>query len=95
MQVAAMDPIAIDKDNVAKETVDEELKIAREKARLEGKPEEMLDKIAMGRLGKFFKESTLLNQAFIKDSKKSVKQYLQESNKDLTVTVFKRFTLNV
>ncbi|MBE9469269.1 MAG: elongation factor Ts [Bacteroidetes bacterium] len=95
MQVAAMDPIAIDKDNVSKETVDEELKIAREKARLEGKPEEMLDKIAMGRLGKFFKESTLLNQAFIKDSKKSVKQYLQESNKDLTVTVFKRFTLNV
>lgn len=95
MQVAAMDPVAIDKDNVAQEIVDEELKIAREKARLEGKPEELLDKIAMGRLGKFFKESTLLNQAFIKDSKKSVKQYLQESNKDLTVTVFKRFTLNV
>lgn len=95
MQVAAMDPVAIDKDDVSQEVVDEELKIGREKARLEGKPENMLDKIAMGRLGKFFKESTLLNQAFIKDSKKSVKQYLQESNKDLTVTVFKRFTLNV
>ena len=93
MQVAAMDPVAIDKDNVSQELVDEELKIGREKARLEGKPENMLDKIAMGRLGKFFKESTLLNQAFIKDSKQSVKQYLQKSNKDLTVTVFKRFTL--
>lgn len=95
MQVAAMEPVAIDKDGVPQDIVDEELKIGREKARLEGKPEKMLDKIAMGRLGKFFKESTLLNQAFIKDSKKSVKQYLQESNKDLTVTAFKRFTLNV
>ncbi len=95
MQVAAMDPISIDKDDVSQDVVDEELKIAREKARLEGKPENMLDKIAMGRLGKFFKESTLLNQAFIKDSKKSVKQYLQESKNDLTVTVFKRFTLNI
>ncbi|RLD58937.1 MAG: elongation factor Ts [Bacteroidetes bacterium] len=95
MQVAAMDPVAIDKDNVSQEVIDEEFKIAREKARLEGKPEEMLDKIATGRLGKFFKENTLLNQAFIKDGKKSVKQYLQENNKDLTVTVFKRFTLNV
>ena len=95
MQVAAMDPISIDKDDVSKEIVEEELKIGREKARLEGKPENMLDKIAMGRLGKFFKESTLLNQAFIKDSKQSVKQYLQKGNKDLTVTVFKRYTLNV
>ena len=94
MQVAAMSPIAVDKDNVDQETVNRELEIAKDLARQEGKPEQMLDKIAQGRLNKFFKENTLLNQAFIKDGKKSVAQYLQEHAKDLSVTCFKRVGLS-
>ena len=94
MQVAAMSPIAVDKDNVDKETVNRELEIAKDLARQEGKPEQMLDKIAQGRLNKFFKENTLLNQAFIKDGKKSVAQYLQEHAKDLSVTCFRRVGLS-
>ena len=94
MQVAAMSPIAVDKDNVNQETVNRELEIAKDLARQEGKPEQMLDKIAQGRLNKFFKENTLLNQAFIKDGKKSVAQYLQEHAKDLSVTCFKRVGLS-
>ena len=94
MQVAAMGPIAVDKDNVDQETVNRELEIAKDLARQEGKPEQMLDKIAQGRLNKFFKENTLLNQAFIKDGKKSVAQYLQEHSKDLSVTCFKRVGLS-
>ena len=94
MQVAAMSPIAVDKDNVDQDTVNKELEIAKDLARQEGKPEQMLDKIAQGRLNKFFKENTLLNQAFIKDGKKSVAQYLQEHAKDLSVTCFKRVGLS-
>ena len=94
MQAAAMAPIAIDKDAVPEDVVAKELEIGKEKARLEGKPEQILDKIAQGRLGKFFKEVTLLNQDFVKDGKKTVKQYLAEANKDLTVVEMKRFTLN-
>jgi len=94
MQVAAMSPIAVDKNNVDQETVNRELEIAKDLARQEGKPEQMLDKIAQGRLNKFFKENTLLNQAFIKDGKKSVAQYLQEHAKDLSVTCFKRVGLS-
>jgi elongation factor Ts len=93
MQIAAMSPIAIDKDDVPAEVVEKELEIARELALKEGKPEKMLDQIAKGRLNKFFTESTLLNQEFFKDTKKTVRQYLQESHKGLTVTAFKRFTL--
>ncbi|MGQ1908936.1 translation elongation factor Ts [Marinifilum sp. RC60d5] len=94
MQAAAMAPIAIDKDEVPADVVAKELEIGKEKARLEGKPEQILDKIAQGRLGKFFKEVTLLNQDFVKDGKKTVKQYLAEADKDLTVVAMKRFTLN-
>ncbi|MFA8436505.1 MAG: translation elongation factor Ts [Marinifilaceae bacterium] len=94
MQAAAMAPIAIDKDGVDADVVAKELEIAKDKARLEGKPEQMLDKIAQGRLGKFFKESTLLNQDFVKDGKMSVKQYLTGADKELTVVAMKRFTLN-
>jgi len=72
----------------------QELDIARDQARREGKPEEMLEKIALGKLNKFFKESTLLNQEFIKDNKLTIRQYLQSQVKDLTVTGFVRFTLN-
>ncbi len=94
MQVAAMAPVGVDKDSVPAEIVEQELRIGREKAREEGKPEAMLDKIAQGRLGKFFKESTLLEQAFVKDNKKSIKQYLTETSEGLTVTEFKRFSLS-
>ena len=95
MQIAAMNPLAIDKSNISQETIDRELEVGRELARQEGKPEQMLDKIAQGRLGKFFKENTLLNQDFIKDSKQTVGQYLKASDKDLTVTKFYRFALGV
>ncbi len=93
MQIAAMNPVAIDKENVTKEMIDKEIEIGMELARKEGKPENMLEKIAQGRLQKFFKESTLLNQEFIKDSKKNVRQYLQESDKELTVTEFYRLSI--
>jgi elongation factor Ts len=95
MQIAAMNPVAVDKDFVKPETVAQEIEIGKEQARLDGKPEEMLEKIALGKLAKFFKESTLLNQEFVKDNKISIRQYLQSFNKDLTVTDFKRFTLNL
>ena len=94
MQVAAMNPIAVDKDNVPKEVVDKELEIGREQALQEGKPENIVDKIAMGKLNKFFKENTLLNQAFIKEQKISVKQYLEQADKEIKITEFKRYSLN-
>ena len=94
MQVAAMNPIAVDKEGVDQETIDRELEIAKDLARQEGKPEDMLEKIALGRLNKFFKENTLLNQAFIKDGKKSVAQYLKDHGDDLSVTCFKRVGLS-
>jgi len=93
MQIAAMAPVAVDKDRVPQEAIDREIEIGKEQARQDGKPEEMLEKIAMGKLNKFFKESTLLNQIFIKDSKKSIDQYLKEADKELTVTDFKRLAL--
>ena len=94
MQAAAMAPIAVDKNDVPQEVIEHELQIGREKAREEGKPENMLDKIAEGRLNKFYQESTLLNQAFVKDAKQTVKAYLASADKALTVTGFLRFTLN-
>ncbi|MEE2953781.1 MAG: translation elongation factor Ts [Bacteroidota bacterium] len=94
MQVAAMNPIAIDRDSVSEEIINRELSIGKEQAREEGKPEAMLEKIALGRLNKFFKENTLLDQIFIKDNKISVRQYLSESDKDATITMFKRVALS-
>lgn len=93
MQVAAMNPVAVDKDFVSQEVIDREMEIGKEQARQEGKPEEMLEKIATGKLTKFFKEMTLLNQDFVKDSKKTVRQYIAEADKELTVTGFKRLQL--
>ena len=93
MQVAAMNPIALNKDGIDQQTIDRELEVGKDLAIQEGKPAEMAEKIAQGRLGKFFKENTLLNQAFIKDGKKSVSQYLKESDKDLTVVDYKRLAL--
>jgi elongation factor Ts len=93
MQIAAMSPVAIDKEFVDQKTIDREIEIGKEQARLEGKPEEMLEKIAVGKLNKFFKESTLLNQEFVRDNKKTVGQYLAEEDKDLKVTAFRRLML--
>jgi len=93
MQIAAMNPAAVDKDSVDEATLARELEIGREQARAEGKPENMLDKIAQGKLQKFFKESTLLNQQFVKDASKTVEQVLKETDKDLKVVAFKRVTL--
>jgi|SRR6185312_12869883 len=93
MQIAAMAPIAVDKGDVTQDTLDREMSIAKEQARQEGKPEAMLEKIAIGKINKFYKESTLLNQDFIKDSKKTVQQFLQENDKELKVTGFKRIII--
>jgi elongation factor Ts len=94
MQIAAMNPIALDKDDVSKDTIEKEIEIGKEQARTEGKPEEMLEKIALGKLNKFYNEATLLNQEFIKDNKKTVRQYVTESDKELTITGFKRQSLS-
>lgn len=93
MQVAAMKPIAVDKDGVDSSLVEKEIEIGKEIARNEGKPEDMLEKIAQGKLQKFFKENTLLSQAFVKDGKKTVAEYLRDQDKNLTVTAFRHVQL--
>jgi len=93
MQIAAMNPVAIDKDGVDTRTIERELEIAKEQIRAEGKPDNMVEKIAQGKLNKFYKDSTLLNQEFVKDSSKSVAQFLDSVSKGLTVTAFKRVQL--
>jgi elongation factor Ts len=90
MQVAAMNPVAIDQHGVSQEVIDRELDIAREKAKTDGKPEQMIDKIAAGALNKFFKEQTLLSQEFVKDPKKTIADLLKSVEKELTVVDFKR-----
>ncbi|OUO54541.1 translation elongation factor Ts [Parabacteroides sp. An277] len=94
MQVAAMNPVAVRAEEVPQHILDQELEIAKDKAREAGKPENLLDRIAQGALQKYFKENTLLQQEFIKDAKINIEQYLHSANKDLTVNAFKRFTLN-
>jgi len=94
MQVAAMSPIALDKDGIPQDVIDKEIELGKELAIKEGKPAEMAEKIAMGRLNKFFKEVTLLDQSYIKDNKKSIQQFLTESENGLTVTGFKKFSLS-
>jgi elongation factor Ts len=94
MQIAAMHPIAVDKDQVDASVVEKEIEIAKEIARNEGKPEDLLEKIAMGKLNAFYKERTLLNQEFVKaNNKETVKQILQGLDKDLTVSGFVHFAL--
>lgn len=93
MQIAAMNPVAIDKGDVDSRTIERELEIAKEQIRAEGKPEEMVEKIAQGKLNKFYKDSTLLNQEFVKDSSKNIAQFLDSVSKGLTVTAFKRVQL--
>ncbi|NQV75323.1 MAG: elongation factor Ts [Bacteroidetes bacterium] len=93
MQIAAMNPVAIDKGDVDSRTIERELEIAKDVIRAEGKPEEMVEKIAAGKLNKFYKDSTLLNQEFVKDSSKTVAQFLNDVEKGLTVSAFKRVQL--
>jgi len=93
MQIAAMKPVAVDKDDVDSKTVEREIEIGKEQARAEGKPEEMLEKIAVGKLNKFYKDFTLLNQEFVKDPSKNIRQLLAERVKTLTVKEFKRVSI--
>jgi len=90
MQIAAMNPIAIDEDGVDQETIDKEKEIFMDQIKKEGKPEEIAEKIAIGKLNKFFKENTLVHQQFVKDNSKTINQILTEVDKELKVTGFKR-----
>jgi len=93
MQIAAMAPVAIDKDDVDAKMIEREIEIGKDQARQEGKPENMIEKIAMGKLNKFYNEYTLLNQVFIKDEKKTIRQYLESIDKGLKIVSFKRVKL--
>jgi len=93
MQIAAMKPVAVDKGDVSAEMVQREIEVGKEQARAEGKPEAMLEKIAAGKLNKFYKDNTLLNQDFVKDGSKTIAQILNEVNNGLTVTAFKRISI--
>ena len=93
MQIAAMNPLGIDESSISADIIEKEMEIGKDLARKEGKPEDMLERIATGRLKKFFKESTLINQVYIKDSKKTIMQYLTEANSNLQVVDFKRVNL--
>lgn len=93
MQVAAMKPIALDKDDVDKSVIDKEIEIGVEQARNEGKPENMLEKIAVGKLQKFYKDNTLLNQAYVKDNSMDIRAYLKSVDKDLEITGFRHVVL--
>jgi len=93
MQAAAMNPIALDESGVDQQTIEKEIEIAKDQLRQEGKPEAMLDNIAKGKLKRFFKDNTLINQAYIKDNKQSVANYVKSVDNNLTVTDFKRVSL--
>lgn len=93
MQIAAMNPVAVDKDGVDQATIEKEIEIGKDQARQEGKPENIIEKIAQGKLQKFFKENTLLSQAFVKDNSQSIAQYLDSVSKGLTVSDFKRVSI--
>ena len=93
MQAAAMAPIALNEAGVDAATIEKEIEIAKDILRQEGKPEAMLDNIAKGKLARFFKDNTLVNQDYIKDNKMSVAAYVKSLDKDLIVTGFKRAAL--
>ena len=93
MQIAAMNPVAVDESSVDKSIIEKELEIAKAQILAEGKPENMVEKIAQGKLNKFFKDSTLLHQLFVKDNSKTVAQYLDSVTKGLTVAEFKRVSI--
>ncbi len=93
MQIVAMKPVAVDKDGVDAGTVEREIEIGKEQARAEGKPEAMLEKIAQGKLNKFYKDNTLLNQEFVKDNSLTIAQLLDKTSKGMTVEAFKRVVI--
>jgi elongation factor Ts len=93
MQIVAMKPVAVDKDGVDSATVEREIEIGKEQARAEGKPEAMLEKIAQGKLNKFYKDNTLLNQEFVKDNSVTIAQLLDKTSKGMTVESFKRVAI--
>jgi elongation factor Ts len=93
MQAAAMNPIALDENGVDQDVIEKEIEIAKDQLRQEGKPEAMLDNIAKGKLKRFFKDNTLINQAYIKDNKQSVSAYVKSVDNDLSITDFKRVSL--
>jgi len=93
MQIAAMKPLGVDKDDIDQEIVNREMEIGKEQARAEGKPEDILEKIATGKLNKFFKENTLLNQSYVKDNSLTVAKYLDGVKTGLTVSAFKRVAI--
>lgn len=93
MQVAAMNPIALNEKEVEQSVIDKELEIAKDTLRQEGKPEAMLDKIAQGKLNKFFKDNTLVHQDYIMGDKQSVQDYLKEVKAGLDIVGFRRFGL--
>jgi len=93
MQIAAMNPVALDKDGVDQSVIEREIEIGKEQARAEGKPEAMLEKIATGKLNKFFKENTLLNQPFVKDNSQTITTYLKSIAPNMTVSGFKRVSV--
>jgi elongation factor Ts len=93
MQIAAMNPVAVSKDSVDAATIEHELEIGREQARAEGKPDQLVDKIAQGKLNKYFQENTLLAQKFVKDNSLTIEKYLDSVSKGLTVSDFKRIAI--
>ena len=93
MQVAAMNPISLDENNLDQKIIEKEIEIAKEQLRQEGKPESMLDNIAKGKLKRFFKDNTLLNQAYIKDNKISVNSYIKSISSSIEVNSFARVSL--
>lgn len=93
MQIAAMNPVSVDRDGIDATMIERELEVGKEQARQEGKPEAMIEKIAMGKLEKFYKDSTLLNQEFVKDGSKTVAKMLQDTEAGLTIKQFRRVQL--
>ncbi|WP_304155994.1 translation elongation factor Ts, partial [Mesonia mobilis] len=94
MQAAAMNPVALNEEGIDQSTIEKEIEIAKDQLRAEGKPEEMLDNIAKGKIKRFFKDNTLVHQAFIKDNKQSVAQYVADAlGKDAEVVAFERVAL--
>ncbi len=93
MQIVAMKPVGLDKDDVDPVIVEKEIEIGKEQARAEGKPEAMLEKIALGKLNKFYKEQTLLNQEFVKDPSLTIAQLLDKTVKGLKIASFKRIAI--
>lgn len=93
MQIAAMNPVAVDKNDVDPTIIEREIEIGKDQARQEGKPENIIEKIALGKLNKFYQDNTLLNQAFVKDGSMTVAQMLDKAAKGLSVTAFKRIAI--